>query len=110
MSEKPERIDVETTKLAGTFLFKTPNDNKEEGEEKALDMRSRIKSDSMFKVILYYGVLSDAFGVKEARDIVSRIKRCLISQGDINGRTEAVSILQQNFPKRVEVEKGYEEY
>lgn len=100
MSDKVQKVDVETTKQAGSFLF-GPSDDSE-----YLDMRTRIKSDKMSELLLYYSILGNTYGCDVATDIKDTLERILISKGKENGRTEAVRVLMQNFPKRVEVSKG----
>jgi len=102
MSGKPERMDQETTKAAGVFLFKLPAD-----EDEALDMRTRVKSDKTMRLLLWYSTIGHVFNSENALKISSGVKRLLISQ-DGEGRREAVDTLKQNFPKRVEIEKGFE--
>lgn len=95
-----KKVDVETTKQAGSFLF-SPVDSSE-----YLDMRTRIRSDKMSELLLYYSILGNTYGCDVATDIKDTLERLLISKGKENGRSEAVQVLQQNFPKRVEVAKG----
>jgi len=100
MSDKYQKVDIETTKQAGNFLF-APSDDSE-----YLDMRTRIKSDKMSELLLYYSILGNTFGCDVATDIKDTLERILISKGKDNGREQAVKVLMQNFPKRVEVAKG----
>lgn len=100
MSDEGRRLDKETTKKAGGFLFDTPSD-----ESKALDMRTIIKSDKMMKNILYYGGMSELFDSEAAKQIKDLMERLLISDKGI-AREQAVETLKQNFPKRIEVDKG----
>lgn len=100
---KPKKIDVETTKQAGNYLFKNPG----EIESEYLDMRTIINSDSMSELLLYYGILGNTYGSQVAIDIKDTIERLLISRRGV-GREQAVLTLKQNFPKRIEVEKGWE--
>lgn len=100
---QPKKIDVETTKQAGNFLFKNPSDD----ESQYLNMRTIIKSDSMSELLLYYSILGNSYGSKVAIDTKDYIEELLISRNGM-GREQAVLTLKQNFPKRIEVEKGFE--
>jgi len=107
MSNNPtKKVDVETTKLAGEYLFGKPKGG--EGDSEYLDMRTIIHSDSMSELLLYYGILGNTFGSNVSIDIKDTIERLLISRKGI-GRDQAVITLKQNFPKRIEVEKGWDE-
>lgn len=100
MSSDSKRLDRETTKKAGSFLFDTPED-----ESKALDMRTIIKGDKMMRTLLYYGGMSELFKSNSAKDIKNLIERLLMSDNGIRAE-QAVETLKQNFPKRIEVDKG----
>lgn len=99
MSET-KRMDQETTKKAGGYLFDTPKD-----ESLALDMRTIIKGEKMMKTLLYYGGMSEVFKATDATKIKDLMERLLISDNG-TGREQAVETLKQNFPKRVEIDKG----
>lgn len=99
MSSK-RKLSQEVMSKAGSFLFDVPSD-----ESHALNMRSRIRSDKMMKVLLYYQLMEDALGSQIARKIKMSMEEMLISY-EGQGREEAVKTLQQNAPKRVEVDKG----
>lgn len=105
MSNKTERMDQETTKQAGQYLFRVPAD-----ESQALNMRTRIHGDKMVKVLTYYNVIGVVFDCTEAIQIKDTMELLLISSHHEgrDGRLEAVEVLKQNFPKRVEVEKGWD--
>lgn len=100
MSDQVKRLDKETTKKAGGFLFDTPSD-----ESKAMDMRTIIKGDKMMKTLLYYGGMYELFSSNSARDIKDLIERLLCSDNGLS-REQAVQTLKQNFPKRIEIDKG----
>jgi len=106
LSAPKERMDQETTKQAGHYLFKATN-RETDRDSDYLDMRTRVFSDESMKLLLYYGVMAENFGSSSAQKIKDRIERLLISKNGL-GREEAVSVLKQNFPKRVEIEKGKE--
>ena len=103
MSGQPQKIDVETTKLAGAFLFDKLRNSE------YLDMRTQIKSDKMSQMLLYYSIVGNTYGVDVATDIKDTIERLLISKLPDTGRRQAVETLKQNFPKRVEVAKGFDD-
>jgi hypothetical protein len=107
MSGKRDRMGQDTTRQAGDFLFS----DKGMEDSEYLDMRTRIKSDKMMRLLLYYSVMGKAMKSETALDIKNATQRLLVSQETgtgISGREEAVRVLQQNFPKRVEVEKGWD--
>lgn len=93
-------MDQETTKKAGGFLFNLPSN-----ESQAMDMRTIIKGEKMMKTLLYYGGMSEVFAATDATKIKDLMERLLVSDNG-TGRTEAVETLKQNFPKRVEIDKG----
>lgn len=95
-----KRLDKETTKKAGGFLFDTPSD-----ESRALDMRTVIKADTMMKSLLYYGCMSELFESQTAAQIKDLMERLLMSDQGLRA-AQAVETLKQNFPKRVEIETG----
>lgn len=107
MSDRPDRMDQETTKSAGQFLFKLPTRDQNDHESNGLDMRTRIRSDKMMRLLLYYGFMGERFNSGTATQIKDRLERLLISHDGL-GRDEAVNVLKQNFPKRVEIEKGHD--
>lgn len=99
------RLKQDTTDKAGDFLFSDSKDSD------FLDMRTRIKSDKMMRSLLYYAVTAKRMKSAVATEIKTAMERLLISQetrAGNSGREEAVRVLQQNFPKRVEVEKGWD--
>lgn len=100
MSNNPKRMDQETTKAAGRYLFELPTD-----DSQAMDMRTQIKGKEMMKLLMYYGGMSQIFGSSDAAKIKDLMERLLISDNGL-GRLQAVETLKQNFPKRVEVDKG----
>lgn len=104
---KRERVDQETTKQAGVFLFS----GKEMTSSQFLDTRTRVSSDKMMRLLLYYDLMGEVLASSNAVKIGDSMKRLLISQESNrgpNGRGEAVQVLQQNFPRRVEIEKGWD--
>lgn len=106
--EKRERIDKETTKQGGDYLFSKQGMS----DSEYMDMRTRIRSDSMSEYLLYLSILGNTYGSTVARNVKDTTERLLISsldKNDINGRSEAVAVLRQNFPKRIEIEKGFDE-
>ena len=104
MSREPDRkIGDSTEKAAGKFLFGTAGFDESQG----LDMRTRVKSESMMNVLLFYGIMSEGLKSKNATKIKGIVERLLISY-DGTGRAEAVEVLKQNFPKVRVVDAGYE--
>lgn len=93
-------MDQETTKKAGGYLFDTPKD-----QSQALDMRTIIKGEKMMKMLLYYGAMSEVFNASDGKKIKDLTERLCISFEGI-GREQAVETLRNNFPKRIEVDKG----
>lgn len=107
MSKPRQRVNPDTTGQAGEFLFGSTG----MGDSEFLDMRTRIRSDKMLKLLLYYAVMGESMSSETALVIKDATERLLISQDSEdspNGRREAVEVLKQNFPKRVEVEKGWD--
>lgn len=106
MSSKKKTLSQEIASLAGGFLFDMP-----ENDSKALDMRTRINSASQLKTMMYYGILGYEVKCESALGIKDFMQRLFIStekgKGG-GGREEAVDTLNQNLPKKVEVERGYE--
>lgn len=100
-----KKISQHTERMAGKYLFGTDTEGK--GPSKALDMRTRIKSEAGMRAILYLGVLAETMDSGVAREIKDLTERLFISYGG-QGRAEAVDILRQNFPKKVEIERGRE--
>lgn len=100
MMSESKRMDQETTKKAGGYLFDTPKD-----ESKALDMRTIIKGEAMMKMLLYYGGMAEVFKAETGKSIKDLTERLLISFEGV-GRDQAVETLRNNFPKRIEVDKG----
>ena len=107
MSDRPDRMDQETTKSAGAYLFRLPKQDHKIEDSNGLDMRTRVRSDKMMRLLLYYGFMGEKFGSKTATQIKDRLERLLISHDGL-GRDEAVNVLKQNFPKRVEIERGHD--
>lgn len=101
--KEDRKITEATEKSAGKFLF----DVSDFDESQALDMRTRVRSESMMNVLLFYGIMSEGLDSENARKIKGIVERLLISY-DGGGRDEAVQVLKQNFPKTREVEKGFE--
>jgi len=105
MSQKgtDPKIGPATEKAAGVFLF----DVSDFDESQALDMRTRVKSESMMNVLLFYGIMSEGLESDNAKKIKGIVERLLIAH-EGTGRTEAVEVLKQNFPKIRQIETGYE--
>ena len=102
--EPDKRISFATEKHAGEYLF---DKGKEITDSQFLDMRTRIKSESTMKGLVFYGILAEGMGCEAAEEIKDMIERMLIARGGL-GRAEAVAILQQNLPRVREVDKGRE--
>lgn len=97
-----KKISQHTERLAGLFNFDVGEDN-----SKAMDMRSRIVNRDMLRALIYYGSINEAYKSDGAKNIKDFVERLLIAfEG--RGRMEAVDVLRQNFPKKIEVEKGHE--
>jgi hypothetical protein len=104
MSSEPDpRIKQTTERQAGGFLFSTEDMD----ISQALDMRTRIKSESMMNVLLFYGIMSEGLESGNAKKIKGIVERLLIAH-EGTGRTQAVEVLRQNFPKTRLIESGYE--
>lgn len=103
MSDK--KIGQHTEARAGRYLFDM--DPNSPGASKALDMRTRIKSEAGMRAILYLGTLAETMDSEVAKSLKDLTERLFISFGG-EGRAEAVDILRQNFPKKVEIERGAE--
>ena len=106
------RIGPKTVEQAGNFLFKLPPGDEDDktksvAESKGLDSRTRIKSEAGMKSLLYLSVLSENMGSEVARKIKDSMERLFIAY-DGAGRAEAVDVLRQQFPKRIEIERGRE--
>ena len=102
-SKREPKISQHTEKMAGKYLFDTAEFDPSQG----LDMRTRIKSEAMMNVLLFYGIMGEGLKSTIASDIKSIIERLLIAY-EGGGRAEAVDVLRQNFPKRVVEDRGYE--
>ncbi len=102
----PKRIGEHTEKMAGRYLF----DTSDQTESQSMDMRTKIRSEAMFNAITFYGVLAEGMKSKRAREIKDLIERLLIATSPEGGRHEAVEVLRQNFPRKVTIAKGREEY
>lgn len=98
--DSDKKISQHTETQAGTFLFEM-----DKLDPQALDMRSVIKTKEAMRAALYYGSLSDGYKSKAALTIKSLLLRLLMSQDGFS-RQNAVDVLRQNFPKKVEIEKG----
>ena len=102
MSES-KRLGKYTEARAGEFLFQKG----ELDEGQYLDMRTRVKSEKAMTALIHYGILFESMGCDEAGQVGGLIKRLFIANEGL-GRTEAVDILRQNFPKKVEILRGTE--
>lgn len=98
-----QRLGKYTEARAGEYLF----ERGELDEGQYLDMRTRIKSEKAMTAILHYGILHESMECDEAKKLGNLIKRLFIAKDGL-GRQEAVDILRQNFPKKVEIHKGTE--
>ena len=105
MSKKPEtqKLSQLTEQKAGGYLF----DKGDLTEGQYMDMRTRVRSESGMRALLYLGVLKESMDCEQAGEIKDLMERLFIAYGG-GGRAEAVEILRQNFPKKVEIEKGSE--
>lgn len=102
MSES-KRLGKHTEQRAGEFLFQKGDHT----DGQYLDMRTRIKSEKAMTALIHYGILYESMGCEEAGQVGGLVKRLFIANEGL-GRTEAVDILRQNFPKKVEVHRGSE--
>lgn len=91
-----------TEQKAGEFLFGKGQDL---DDSQFLDMRTRVRSESGMRALLYLGILNEAMECEQAGIIKDLTERLFVAYGG-GGRSEAVEILRQNFPKKVEIEKG----
>jgi len=103
MSES-KRLGKHTEQRAGEFLFQKGDLS----TDQYLDMRTRIKSEKAMTALIHYGILFEAMDCAEAGQVGGLIKRLFIAVDGL-GRAEAVDILRQNFPKRVEIHRGAED-
>lgn len=103
MSEPDRKIGDSTEKAAGKFLFDVTDFN----PSQALDMRTRVRSESMMNVLLFYGIMSEGLESKNATSIKGIVERLLVAY-EGTGREQAVEVLKQNFPKVRVVDTGYE--
>ena len=101
--DRDKKISYQTERVAGRYLF----EDKEMDSGQWLDMRTRITSENTMKGLIFYGILKEGLECKTAGKIKDMIERMLIARGG-KGRSEAVEILRQNFPRIREVDKGYE--
>jgi len=100
---EPKRLGKHTEARAGEFLFQKG----ELDENQYLDMRTRVKSEKAMTALIHYGILFESMDCAEAGQVGGLIKRLFIANEGL-GRQEAVDILRQNFPKKVEIHKGTE--
>lgn len=100
---EPQRLGKHTEARAGEFLFQ--KGDLDEGQ--FLDMRTRVRSEKAMTALIHYGILFESMGCKEAGQVGGLIKRLFIANEGL-GRKEAVDILRQNFPKKVEIHRGSE--
>lgn len=98
-----KKIGQHTERLAGEFAFEI-----KELEGKALDMRTVIRTKEVMQALDYYGSLEIVYSCTNAIAIKNMMNRRLVSQEGF-GRQNAVDVLRQNFPKKVEVDKGTDE-
>ncbi len=98
-----KKISFHTERAAGEYLF----EGKDLNTSQYLDMRTRITSEDTMRALIFYGILSERLDCTAAGDIKNMIERMLIARGG-RGRAEAVAILQQNFPRVREVDKGHD--
>ncbi len=102
--EPDKKISFHTERKAGEYLFDKGEDIT---DSQFLDMRTRIKSEATMKGLVFYGILHEGLKCDAAGEIKDMIERMLIARGGA-GRAEAVAILQQNFPRIREVDKGHD--
>jgi len=100
---EPQRLGKHTEARAGEFLFQKG----ELDDGQFLDMRTRVRSEKAMTALIHYGILFESMGCKEAGQVGGLIKRLFIANEGL-GRQEAVDILRQNFPKKVEIHRGSE--
>jgi len=100
------KVGPHTERMAGSYLFSINMEG--EGASKALDMRTRVRSEAGMRALLYLGTLAETMDSDVARELKDLTERLFIAYGG-EGRTEAVEVLRQNFPKKVEIEKGRED-
>ena len=103
--EPDKKISFHTERKAGEYLF--DKGGKDITDSQFLDMRTRIKSEDTMKGLVFYGILHEGLDCSAAGEIKDMLERMLIARGGA-GRSEAVAILQQNFPRVREVDKGRE--
>ncbi len=103
--EPDKKISFHTERKAGEYLF---DKGKDITDSQFLDMRTRIKSEDTMKGLVFYGILHEGLKCDAAGEIKDMIERMLIARGGA-GRAEAVAILQQNFPRIREVDKGHDD-
>jgi len=97
------RLGKHTEQRAGEFLFQKGDME----DNQFLDMRTRIKSEKAMTALIHYGILFESMKCDEAGQVGGLIKRLFIANEGL-GRSEAVDILRQNFPKKVEIHRGSE--
>ncbi len=102
--EPDKKISFQTERKAGEYLF---DKGKNITDSQFLDMRTRIKSEDTMKGLVFYGILHEGLKSEAAGEIKDMLERMLIARGG-DGRAEAVAILQQNFPRIREVDKGHD--
>lgn len=102
--EPDKKISFHTERKAGEYLFDKGEDIT---DSQFLDMRTRIKSEDTMKGLVFYGILHEGLKCDAAGEIKDMLERMLIARGGA-GRSEAVAILQQNFPRIREVDKGHD--
>jgi len=95
-----KKIGQHTERLAGEFAFEM-----KERESDALDMRTVIRTREVMQALDYYGSIEIVYESETAKAIKNMMNRRLMSQEGF-GRQNAVDVLRQNFPKKVEVDTG----
>lgn len=103
MSKEPKRLSEHTEREAGKFLF----DVSQFDADQALDMRTRVKTESMMNVLLFYGIMAEGLKSETANKIKGIVERLLVAY-EGGGRDEAVEVLKQNLPKTRTVDSGFE--
>jgi len=98
--DEGKKIGQHTERLAGEFAFEM-----KERESEGLDMRTVIRTREVMQALDYYGSIEIVYNSDTAKAIKDMMNRRLMSQEGF-GRQNAVDVLRQNFPKKVEVDKG----
>jgi hypothetical protein len=121
MSDEHRKISPHTEKLAGELLFQRPtsinpkikNDAKKKealsDSSKFMDIRSNLNTKEMMKAVMYYGGLSIGYQSDQATEYKDFLERILCSYQGL-AREQGTEVLKQQFPKKVEVDRGSDTY